>query len=90
MKVDFKKLSVEVSFDKFSEVDVTKALGNYIHANTSDIGLDDTARAIYHSEGEFEIPDEHVEMIHLLVNNKKCPLLASVKRAIFKTLSRNG
>lgn len=90
MKVDFKKLSVEVSFDKFSEVDVAKVLGNYIHTNTPDIGLDDTARAIYHSEGEIEIPDEHAEMINALVENNKCPLLASVKRAIFKTLSRNG
>ena len=52
MKADFKNLMVEVSFDNFDKVDTAKAVGNIIHANTSDIGLDDVAREIYHSEGE--------------------------------------
>lgn len=87
MKANFKKLSVEASFDNFAEVDVTKALGNFIHGHTTDIGLDDTARAIYHSDGEMEISSEHAAMIRSLVNMRDCTLLAFVKKAIIKTLT---
>ena len=59
MKANFKTLQVEVAFDEFKELDVAKVLGNFIHANTNDIGLDDVARAIYHSEGEVESPQEY-------------------------------
>lgn len=89
MKANFKKLSVEASFDVFVEVDVTKELGNYIHSHTIDIGLDDTARAIYHSEGEIDIPNEHAPLICSLINSNDCMLLAFVKKAIIKTLTNN-
>lgn len=90
MKVNFKKLSVEALFGEFMEVDVTKELGNYIHSQTNDIGLDDTARAIYYSEGEIEMPANHATMIRTLVNQQDCMLLAFVKKAIIKNLTENG
>lgn len=87
MKANFKNLQVEVSFDKFSEVDVTKALGNYIHTNTTDIGLDDVAREIYYSEGEVEISSEHAEAIKQMVLRKDCLFFAAFKKAIISQLT---
>lgn len=88
MKVNFKKLNVEVAFDKFKELDLAKDLGNYIHTNTNDIGLDDTARAIYHSEGEIEVEESHAALIIELVMGLNCSFLAGVKRAIIKELTK--
>lgn len=87
MKANFKKLNVEVAFDEFKELDLAKDLGNYIHTNTNDIGLDDTARAIYHSEGELEIPDEYAQIIRMMIEDRQCPFLAAIKRAIIKQLN---
>lgn len=88
MKVNFKKLKVEVAFDEFKELDIAKQLGNYIHANTPDIGMDDMARAIYHSEGEVEIDDALAREIIALISAKGCMLLAAVKKAVINELSK--
>lgn len=88
MKANFKNLTVEVSFDEFKELDVTKVLGNFIHANTPDIGLDDVARAIYHSEGEMDIPDEYTATIISMVQQKNCMILAGFKKAIINELTQ--
>ena len=87
MKLNFKKLEVEVMFDEFRTLDVTKELGNYIHSNTSDIGLDDVAREIYYSDSEVNVPDEYVPAIKSMVEDKRCPLVAGVKRSILKLLN---
>lgn len=87
MKANFKKLRGEVAFDEFKEVDIARQLGNYIHATTSDIGLDDVARVIYYSEGEVEIPDELAQGIIDLVNRPQCNFLAWAKRAIINELT---
>lgn len=86
MKANFKNIQVEVEFDVFREMDITKGLGNYIHAKTADIGLDDVARDIYHSEGEIDIPEEYVPIILDMVKHPQCSLLASVKKAIINEL----
>ena len=88
MKANFNQLQVEVAFDEYKPVDVTKSLGNFLHANTNDIGLDDVAREIYHSQGEVDIPDEYAPMIETIVMNPQCPLLAAVKKAIVKELKK--
>ena len=88
MKANFKKLKVEVAFDEFKELDIARQLGNYIHANTPDIGLDDVARTIYHSEGEVEIDDEHVPAIIEMVSGKNCMLIAAIKRAVITELTK--
>lgn len=87
MRANFKRLRVEVAFDEFKELDIARQLGNYIHSNTSDIGLDDVARDIYHSEGEVEIPDELAQGIIGLVKHPQCNFLAGVKRAIINELT---
>lgn len=87
MKANFKKLGVEVSFDNFKEWDVAKDLGNFIHANTSDIGLDDVARDIYHSEGEMDIPEAYAKEIIGIVSSKECRFFAAIKKAIIKELT---
>lgn len=87
MKANFKNISVEVAFDEFKELDLAKDLGNYIHTNTNDIGLDDTARAIYHSEGEMEVDDIHAKQIIEMIKSCECKFLAGVKRAIINELT---
>ena len=44
---DFTQVEMEVSFDEMTEVDISKTLGNVIHQNTGDLGLDELARTIY-------------------------------------------
>lgn len=88
MKVNFKELSVEVNFDVFKPLDISKDLGNFIHVNTPDIGLDDVAREIYHSKGDIEIPEEYIPMILDLIKNNQCPLVAAVKKAIINELTK--
>lgn len=87
MKANFKKLNVEVAFDEYRELDLAKELGNYIHSNTNDIGLDETARAIYHSEGEMEVDDIHAQQIIEMIRSCECKFLAGVKRAIINELT---
>ena len=87
MKANFKNISVEVSFDEYRELDLAKELGNYIHTNTNDIGLDDTARSIYHSDGEMEVDDIHAQQIIEMIKGYECKFLAGVKRAIINELT---
>ena len=87
MKANFKNISVEVAFDEYRELDLAKELGNYIHTNTNDIGLDDTARAIYHSDGEMEVDDIHAQQIIDKVRSRDCVFLAGVKRASINELT---
>lgn len=87
MKVNFKEISVEASFGEYLTIDMTKEIGNYIHAHTTDIGLDDTARAIYHSEGEMEINEEHAASIVGMMEQPGCPFLAFAKRAVINELT---
>ena len=87
MKANFKNISVEVEIDEFKELDLAKDLGNYIHTNTNDIGLDDTARSIYHSDGEMEVDDIHAQQIIEMIKGYECKFLAGVKRAIINELT---
>lgn len=87
MKANFKKINVEVAFDEFQELDIAKQIGNFIHANTPDIGLDDVAREIYHSEGEIEISEQHAKDIVVMVSSDVCMFVAAVKKAIINELT---
>ena len=87
MIANFKKTNIEVKFGEFRELDIATQLGNYIHSNTTDIGLDDVARKIYYSEGEIEISAEHAAVIKELMNEDQCPFLAFVKQAVIKQLT---
>ena len=88
MRVNFKELRVEVNFDVFKPLDISKDLGNFIHVNTPDIGLDDVAREIYHSEGEIEISEHHAKDIVVMVSSDVCMFVAAVKKAIINALTK--
>ena len=51
---DFTQVEMEVSFDEKMKVDISQTLGNVIHQNTGDLGLDEIARTIY-KEGKADI-----------------------------------
>ena len=77
---DFSKVSVEVEFDVFVEMNLAKQAGNTIHQGTSDIGTDEKAREIY-NKGCAEIPDEsmRMEMVAIIMESH---LVVPVKQAL--------
>jgi hypothetical protein len=82
---DFTQVEMEVSFDNVMTLDISKTLGNVIHQNTGDLGLDEVARTIY-KEGKADIP---VQYIHAIVEILKMPtslMAAGGKRALIKIL----
>jgi hypothetical protein len=82
---DFTQVEMEVSFDNVMALDISKTLGNVIHQNTGDLGLDEVARTIY-KEGKADIP---VQYIHAIVEILKMPtslMAAGGKRALIKIL----
>ena len=84
---DFTQVEMEVSFDEKMEVDISKTLGNVIHQNTGDLGLDEIARTIY-KEGKADIP---IEYIPVIVNILKMPtslMAAGGKRALIEMFNQ--
>lgn len=81
---DFTTVLVEVEFEKFEEVNVSKLVGNTIHINTADIGVDDLARKIYH-EGKAEISDENIRK-QIVAIVMQSGIIAPVKLALKKLL----
>ena len=80
---DFTEVEMEVRFDEIEKLDISKTLGNVIHQNTGDLGLDELARPIY-KEGKADIP---VEYIHVIVSILKMPqslMAAGGKRALIE------
>lgn len=59
---DFTQVEMEVRFDEMMKVDISQTLGNVIHQNTGDIGLDEVARTIY-KEGKSDIPVQYIPAI---------------------------
>ena len=59
---DFTQVEMEVRFDDVKKVDISKTLGNVIHQNTGDLGLDELARTIY-KEGKADIPVGYIPAI---------------------------
>lgn len=80
MKANFTKATVEYNFGEPREMNIAKAIGNAIHQNTSDIGVDDTARLIYHSEGEIDIPEGQISAIKHAISTTT-NIVVSVKKA---------
>ncbi len=80
---DFTNLPVEVEIDKFEPRNVSKVLGNTIHQNTSDIGIDELARKIY-KDGKIQLSQTEVNLICAIV--KSSHLIISYQQAIVKYL----
>ena len=52
---DFTQVEMEVNFDEMMKVDISQTLGNVIHQNTGDLGLDEIARTIYKDGGKVAV-----------------------------------
>lgn len=84
---DFTKVMMEVRFDEMMEVDISQTLGNVIHMNTGDIGLDEIARTIY-KEGKADIPVEYIPAIVSILKMPTSLMAAGGKRALIEIFSQ--
>lgn len=85
---DFTKVMMEVRFDEMMEVDISQTLGNVIHMNTGDIGLDEIARTIY-KEGKADIPVEYIPVIVSILKMPTSLMAAGGKRALIEMFSQS-
>lgn len=85
---DFKKVLIEEKFGEFKEVNVSQTLGNVIHQNTGDIGLDEIARKIY-KEGKAPIPELYIPVIVAIMEDPYSNMVIAAKRAVLDLLTKN-
>ena len=83
---DFMEVEMEVRFDEMMKVDISKTLGNVIHQNTGDIGLDEVARTIY-KEGKADIPVQYIPAIVEILKMPTSLMAAGGKVALIKLFS---
>ena len=84
---DFTQVEMEVSFDEKMEVDISKTLGNVIHQNTGDLGLDEIARTIY-KEGKADIPVGYIPAIVSILKMPQSLMAAGGKRALIEMFNQ--
>ena len=84
---DFTKVMMEVKFDEFEEVDLSKTIGNAIHQNTGDIGIDDIAREIYRN-GKVEMTEEQAGMISHILTVGNTTIVVAAKKAAIELLTK--
>ncbi len=92
MKINFRKMEVQTSFDGSKKTfDVAQTVGNMMMYNGSvllDIGFEDLAKEIYYSTGEVEIDDKYASAIVQVVMQSQ--LIASIKRELATRLTNKG
>ena len=84
---DFTQVEMEVSFDEKMQVDISKTLGNVIHQNTGDLGLDEIARTIY-KEGKADIPVGYIPVIVEILKMPQSLMAAGGKVAVINMLNQ--
>ena len=84
---DFTEVEMEVSFDEVMQVDISKTLGNVIHQNTGDLGLDELARTIY-KEGKADIPVQYIPAIVEILKMPQSLMAAGGKRALIEMFNQ--
>lgn len=84
---DFTKVEMEVSFDNVMTLDISKTLGNVIHQNTGDLGLDEVARTIY-KEGKADIPVIYIPAIVEILKMPQSLMAAGGKVAVINILNQ--
>ena len=84
---DFTQVEMEVSFDEKMQVDISKTLGNVIHQNTGDLGLDEIARTIY-KEGKADIPACYIPAIVEILKMPQSLMAAGGKRALIEMFNQ--
>ena len=82
---DFTQVEMEVRFDEMMKVDISQTLGNVIHQNTGDIGLDEVARTIY-KEGKADIPVMYIPAIVEILKMPHSLMAAGGKVAVINML----
>ena len=82
---DFTEVEMEVSFDEKMKVDISQTLGNVIHQNTGDLGLDELARTIY-KEGKADIPVMYIPAIVEILKMPTSLMAAGGKVAVINML----
>ena len=84
---DFTEVEMEVSFDNVMKVDISKTLGNVIHQNTGDLGLDEVARTIY-KDGKADIPVMYIPAIIEILKMPTSLMAAGGKVAVINMLNQ--
>lgn len=84
---DFTEVEMEVKFDEMEKVDISKTLGNVIHQNTGDLGLDELARTIY-KEGKVDIPVSYIPVIVSILKMPTSLMAAGGKRALIEMFNQ--
>lgn len=84
---DFTEVEMEVKFDEMKKVDISQTLGNVIHQNTGDLGLDELARTIY-KEGKADIPVEYIPVIVSILKMPTSLMAAGGKRALIEMFNQ--
>ena len=84
---DFTAVEMEMSFDEMMTVDISKTLGNVIHQNTGDLGLDEIARTIY-KEGKADIPVGYIPAIVEILKMPSSLMAAGGKRALINMFNQ--
>lgn len=85
---DFTEVEMEVKFDEMKKVDISQTLGNVIHQNTGDLGLDELARTIY-KEGKADIPVEYIPVIVSILKMPTSLMAAGGKRALIEMFNKS-
>lgn len=85
MMIDFAHLVVEVEIGKFVTVDAGHDVGNAIHQNTADIGVDDFAHKVYYAKKAVELQPQMIAEVRRIIMNHKT-LVVYVKRAILQQI----
>ena len=85
---DFTEVEMEVRFDEIEKVAISKTLGNVIHQNTGDLGLDELARTIY-KEGKADIPVEYIPVIVSILKMPQSLMAAGGKRALIEMFNKS-
>ena len=84
---DFTEVEMEVKFDEMKKVDISQTLGNVIHQNTGDLGLDELARTIY-KEGKADIPVMYIPAIVEILKMPTSLMAAGGKRALIEMFNQ--
>ena len=65
--IDLRNVTVEKEIDVFVEMDLSKPIGNIIHQQAGDIGLDEKARELYH-KGVVEMDVRSANIIRQIID----------------------
>lgn len=83
IRLDFSHVMLEENIGVFTEADLSKHVGNMVHQQAGDIGLDEKARELYHN-GSVEVTERMARMFLGIVGDAGLKLY--VKQAVMKII----